>query len=90
MRTLLLALATAGAAVALSAAPAAAQQPERYSWCAQYDEAGTNCGFTSFSQCNEAISGNGGRCEQNMFAAPNAAGIDRAQRRRMRSQAGAS
>ena len=92
MRTLFLALAAAGAAVAFSGAPAVAQQLERYSWCAQYDEAGTNCGFTSFSQCNEAISGNGGWCDRNLLAAPmaNPAGITRAQRRHIRNQAGAS
>lgn len=36
-------------------------------WCAQYGGRGgaTNCGFYSFSQCEAARSGNGGRCYQN-------------------------
>ena len=69
MRTMLLAVATAAATMALSA-PAMAQSP-LYPWCAQYEE-GTNCGFTSLSQCQQALSGNGGSCEpnQNILAAP--------------------
>ena len=69
MRIMLLAVATAAATMALSA-PAMAQSPA-YPWCAQYEE-GTNCGFTSFSQCQQALSGNGGFCEQNqnILAAP--------------------
>jgi Protein of unknown function (DUF3551) len=53
--------------------PAAAQQSSNYQWCAQYDEGGTNCGFTTLSQCNEALSGNGGFCERRMGVAPIAA-----------------
>jgi len=89
MRTLLLVLATASAATAFSAAPAAAEQT--YPWCAQYAEAGTNCGFLTLQQCNEAVSGNGGWCDHNVFIEPNVpAGATRAQHQRMKNQAGSS
>jgi Protein of unknown function (DUF3551) len=53
MRAMLLAVAAA-TAITASAVPAAAQQRPSYQWCAQYDEGGTNCGFITLSQCNEA------------------------------------
>ena len=35
-------------------------------WCANYGSGpGMNCGFHSFQQCQAAISGNGGLCQQN-------------------------
>jgi Protein of unknown function (DUF3551) len=35
-------------------------------WCAYYSHGGgTNCGFYSFSQCLDTISGVGGYCAQN-------------------------
>jgi hypothetical protein len=38
-------------------------------WCAHYgSNAGTNCGFYSFQQCEAARSGNGGFCYQNPFS----------------------
>ena len=45
-------------------------------WCTQYGFQGgaTNCGFYSFSQCEAARSGNGGRCYQNPFSAYGYAG----------------
>ena len=45
-------------------------------WCAQYGSrgGGTNCGFYSFQQCEEARSGNGGFCYQNPFSAYGYAG----------------
>jgi hypothetical protein len=94
MRTMLLALATATAAMAVSAVPAAAQQSQNYPWCAQYDEGGTNCGFVTLSQCNEALSGNGGFCERNAAAAaataPAPAPTGSIQRRRTTVGAGAA
>jgi len=63
MRTTILAVATAAATMAFSG-PAMAQQAAIYPWCAQYEE-GTNCGFTSLLQCQQAMSGNGGFCEPN-------------------------
>jgi Protein of unknown function (DUF3551) len=86
MRTMILALAAATATMAFSAVPAAAEQT--YPWCAQYEENGTNCGFTTLKQCMGALSGNGGLCEQNSLAVPAApAATDRSQRRRIRAQA---
>jgi hypothetical protein len=64
MRTIQLAVVAALAAIAVPAGPAAAQQSPSYPWCAQYNEGGTNCGFISLSQCNDALSGNGGFCER--------------------------
>src|SRR6266567_2751508 len=31
-------------------------------WCAQYHSGGTNCGFSTMAQCQEAVSGVGGHC----------------------------
>ena len=31
-------------------------------WCANYEFNATNCGFETYQQCREAISGNGGGC----------------------------
>jgi hypothetical protein len=39
-----------------------------YPWCAYYagqGGGGTNCGFSTWQQCQWAISGNGGYCGQN-------------------------
>ena len=40
-----------------------------YKWCAQTTIAGgsSNCGFVTFEQCQAAISGLGGICQQNPF-----------------------
>ena len=58
----------------LSSAEARADGP----WCARYGTGleGSNCGFYSFEQCQAAISGNGGRCSQNLLY-----GTDREPRR---------
>jgi hypothetical protein len=39
-------------------------------WCARYSEGASNCGFYSFAQCQAAVSGRGGFCEQNGFSEP--------------------
>jgi uncharacterized protein DUF3551 len=90
MRTMLLAFATATAAITVSAAPAAAQQSPSYQWCAQYDEGGTNCGFTTLSQCNEALSGNGGFCERNNMAVATTAAAATGSIQRRRTTVGAA
>ena len=61
--------------IVLSSAEARADGP----WCARYGTGleGSNCGFYSFEQCQAAISGNGGRCSQNLLY-----GTDREARRR--------
>jgi hypothetical protein len=38
-------------------------------WCAHYGVPHSNCGFYSFEQCMAALSGNGGFCQRNPFAA---------------------
>ena len=63
MRTLLAAAAVLAASV--TTGPVAAQE---YPWCAVYPrESGTNCGFVSWTQCMQTISGIGGFCRENGF-----------------------
>jgi hypothetical protein len=44
-------------------------EAQNYPWCAYYggdgDGGGTNCGFTTFQQCLETVSGIGGFCQRN-------------------------
>lgn len=50
---------------ALSGTAASAQN---YPWCAQYGGkmgGAQNCGFSTFAQCQAALSGNGGFCNRN-------------------------
>jgi Protein of unknown function (DUF3551) len=72
MKAFLFALATAAAATALGT-PAQAQN---YPWCAQYGR-GTggamNCGFSTYRQCMEDVSGIGGFCMANNTYRPPAA-----------------
>jgi len=54
-----------------------AAQAQNYPWCAHYggrEGGGQNCGFTTFQQCLDTISGMGGFCERNTqyVAAPQA------------------
>ncbi|HYS83543.1 MAG: DUF3551 domain-containing protein [Alphaproteobacteria bacterium] len=43
-----------------------ADAADREAWCAYYeDNAGTNCGFATFEQCQADISGVGGYCAPN-------------------------
>ncbi len=37
-------------------------------WCANYKNGLTNCGFYSFQQCEAARWGNGGFCYRNPFS----------------------
>ena len=64
MKVFLFALVVAAAAAAI-ASPAQAQN---YPWCAQYGR-GTggamNCGFSTYRQCMEDVSGIGGFCMAN-------------------------
>jgi hypothetical protein len=51
-----------------TAAISAGAQAQNYPWCADYG--GTmggsrNCGFSTYEQCMEALSGNGGFCNRN-------------------------
>jgi Protein of unknown function (DUF3551) len=51
--------------LAMSAAPVRAEV--QYPWCAQYRSmfGATNCGFVTYRQCMETISGVGGICTPN-------------------------
>jgi hypothetical protein len=62
MRLLALAFATVAATTALGTVA----QAQNYPWCAYYSrQGGTNCGFSTFRQCQEDVSGIGGFCERN-------------------------
>ena len=44
-------------------------EAQNYPWCAYYSGrhggGGTNCGFTTFQQCLDTVSGIGGFCQRN-------------------------
>jgi len=68
MRSLLFALGICLGIVGIEK-PAEAQN---YPWCAYYDGSfgGTNCGFTTFQQCLDTVSGIGGFCDRNNLYQP--------------------
>ncbi len=67
MRNLLFVLATFFATAAIGSAA----QAQNYPWCADYAGFGSqNCGFTTFQQCQAALSGNGGFCNANTQYVP--------------------
>jgi Protein of unknown function (DUF3551) len=47
---------------------------QNYPWCAYYGSSmgggGTNCGFTTFQQCQTTVSGIGGFCDRNTQYVP--------------------
>jgi hypothetical protein len=46
-------------------------EAQNYPWCAYYGRfGGTNCGFTTFQQCLDTVSGIGGVCQQNNLYQP--------------------
>jgi hypothetical protein len=47
-------------------------EAQNYPWCAYYDGSfgGTNCGFTTFQQCLDTVSGIGGFCDRNTQYVP--------------------
>lgn len=66
MRSGIIVLATIAAA--MTATSAAHADP--YKWCAVYsgrDYGATNCGFITYKQCLDTISGIGGYCTPNPF-----------------------
>ena len=62
----ILSVACLGAASLLAASSSQAQE---YPWCAQYGsrDGGSNCGFTTWRQCMDTVSGVGGYCRENLF-----------------------
>jgi hypothetical protein len=56
----------AASAATMMAPPAA--QAATYKWCAYYwgrGGGGTNCGFSTYQQCKDTVSGIGGYCDVN-------------------------
>jgi hypothetical protein len=55
------------AAVGAVAAGMTGAQAQNYPWCSYYSGTGgaRNCGFVSFEQCQQNVSGIGGFCQQN-------------------------
>jgi len=69
MRFVLLALSVIAATTVFNT-PTKAQN---YPWCAYYsgkEGGGTNCGFTTFQQCLDTVSGIGGSCQRNNLYQP--------------------
>ena len=62
MRSILLAAATAGAALVMTTTFAQAQYAP---WCASYNRGEINCGWYTYAQCLDNISGIGGWCYRN-------------------------
>ena len=62
-----------GVVVTLGTLDAATPVHAQGAWCAQYGgmDGGTNCGFYTFKQCQEAISGVGGSCVPSPYVASN-------------------
>ncbi len=58
-------------ALTLSPLLAAPAHADPYKWCAVYGgrdgDSGTNCGFVTYGQCMNTVSGIGGWCEPNPF-----------------------
>jgi hypothetical protein len=51
-------------------------EAQNYPWCAYYSgkgDGGTNCGFTTFQQCQDTVSGIGGFCQPNTQYRPRSA-----------------
>ena len=59
------------ATIAAAMASTSAAHADQYKWCAVYGgdrgDGGTNCGFLTYKQCMDTISGTGGYCTPNQF-----------------------
>jgi hypothetical protein len=62
------------AVLAISSAIGRRAEAQTYPWCAIYGGGGnggaTNCGFSTFQQCMEDVSGIGGFCQLNDWYKP--------------------
>ena len=65
-----LSLPTAATLIAATLLTATASQAATYRWCADYNGEPRNCGFSTYAQCMEALSGNGGTCVENQAYQP--------------------
>jgi hypothetical protein len=74
-------LATIATAMALTSVAHA----DQYKWCAIYGgdhgDGGTNCGFITYKQCMDTVSGTGGYCTENQFYTGPAAQLRRSKKR---------
>lgn len=65
-------------------------EAQNYPWCAYYgmgeDGGGTNCGFSTYQQCMETLSGMGGFCNRNTQYVPPPGSDARHAHRRHRAQ----
>jgi Protein of unknown function (DUF3551) len=70
-------------ATAMALTPVA--RADQYKWCADYagdrGDGGTNCGFVTYKQCMDAISGTGGYCTPNQFYTGTATQVRRPKKR---------
>jgi len=67
-------------ATALAALSATAAHAQNYPWCSQYSGGmggSMNCGFSTYAQCMENVSGIGGFCMRNDTYQPPQAGARR-------------
>ncbi len=58
------------ATIAAAMMTTSAAHADPYKWCAVYggrEYTATNCGFVTYQQCLNTISGIGGHCEPNQF-----------------------
>jgi hypothetical protein len=90
MRSQILSLVLASAALMGAADLASAQSPYSYPWCSRQivkDGSTTSCYFTSYQQCMTTISGIGGWCYQSPYyhASPTAYGQAAVKPRRLRN-----
>jgi hypothetical protein len=70
MRLPILSIVLIAAGLTADIAPAAAQSPTSYPWCARIpktDGDATSCYFTSYRQCMTTLSGIGGYCYQSPY-----------------------
>jgi len=65
------------------AAFASCAKAQNYPWCALYSSSagGSNCGFSTYQQCMDDVSGIGGFCQQNNTYVPPAGSRPQAQRK---------
>jgi Protein of unknown function (DUF3551) len=74
-------LATIATAMALTSVARA----DQYKWCAVYGgyrgDSGTNCGFVTYKQCMDTVSGTGGYCTPNQFYTGPATQVRRSKKR---------
>jgi Protein of unknown function (DUF3551) len=73
------------ATIATVMALASVAHADPYKWCAVYGGdrggGGRNCGFVTYKQCLDTISGTGGYCTENQFYTGSAAQVRKPKKR---------